>query len=120
MAAALMISAAITAQTQNQYRNQSQTQLQTQTQVQDPVQAQTQVQAGDQVQLQTKIQARQQLKLQDGSCLIDPAKVQARTNTARQTGNGAMARSRARIQDPATCPNAMIRNNVRNFSGGRR
>lgn len=111
MIAALMISAAITAQSSAQ--TQTQTKLQTRTQIQDPVQSQTQL--GDQTQI------RQQLKLQDGSCLTDPAKVQARTNMARQTGNGAMARSRARIQDPAACPNAMIRNNVRTGAGtGRR
>jgi len=110
MVAALMISAALTAQSSAQ--TQTQTQLQTRTQIQDPAQSQTQL--GDQTQI------RQQLKLQDGSCLTDPAKVQARTNMASQTGNGAMARSRARIQDPTTCPNAMVRNNVRTSAGGRR
>ncbi|HNY14503.1 MAG TPA: hypothetical protein PKI12_03105 [Bacteroidales bacterium] len=116
IAVVLGISAGITAQS-SQTQNQNQTG--TPGQNREQVQSQTTAQTGDQAQVQDRIRTRQQL--QDGSCLQDPAGAQTKTRTAgaRQGGSGTMARTR--LQDPANCPNAMVRNNVRAGNGtGRR
>lgn len=102
-AIALIISAAVTAQSNTQTQSQTQTQTQTQ--------PQTQNQVLDQIQLRTRSQLRERICTNDGTGL--QTRSQFRTCQERPDCQQEMFRTQCRTTAPGTYCDAAIRNRIR-------